>query len=166
MHKIALLLDMPEGKLPGFYAQIVKGLAQRVTLFDRDKELLVLGSIQDRDAVIELLEHYHIPCEEMQLLLLPAESELYATFTDYGFTSRAERHYLYDHLVSIYYFSETSLTQANQSNALLQMQEHLIASFLIDHIPYYAVDSQLNELMERIALAYQCSIKFIKKANL
>jgi hypothetical protein len=163
MHKIALLLDMPEGKLPGFYAQIVKGLAQRVTLFDRDKELLVLNTAQDRDAVIELLEHYHVPSEEMQLLLLSSDSDLYASFTDYGFTSRAERHYLYDHLVSIFSFGELSLTQADPANALLQMREHLIAGFINDDVSYYAVDSQLNELMERIASAYRCSIIFMKK---
>jgi hypothetical protein len=163
VHKIALLLDMPEGKLPGFYAQIVKGLAQRVTLFDRDKELLVLNTTQDREAVIELLQHYHIPSEEMQLLLLPSDSDLYASFTDYGFTSRAERHYLYDDLVSLFCFGESGLTQADPANALLQMQEHLVASFLIDDFVYYAVDSHLNELMERIALAYRCSIKFTKK---
>jgi hypothetical protein len=163
MYKMALLLDMPEGKLPGFYAQIVKGLAQRVTLFDRDKELLVLNTIKDRDAVIELLEHYHIQSEEMQLLLLPSNSSLYASFTDYGFTSRAERHYLYDHLVSIFCFGESGSTQAEPANALLQIQEHLIAEFQIDDVSYFTVDSQLNELIERIALAYRCSIKFTKK---
>jgi hypothetical protein len=163
MHKIALLLDMPEGKLPGFYAQIVKGLAQRVTLFDRDKELLVLNTIQDRDAVIELLEHYHILFEELPLLLLPSDSDLYPLFTDYGFTSRAERHYLYNHLVSVFSFAERLAPQPDPENALLQMNEHLIAEFLINNVTYYAVDSQLNELMERIALAYNCSIKFTKK---
>jgi hypothetical protein len=163
MHKIALLLDMPEGKLPGFYAQIVKGLAQRVTLFDRDKELLVLDTLQDRDAVLELLEHYHIPAEEMLLFLLPAQCELYPSFSDYGFTSRAERDYLYDHLVSIFCFSEPVSGQAEPGNAILQMQEHLIAQFQLDDNICYAADSQLDELMERIAHAYHCSIKFIQK---
>jgi hypothetical protein len=160
MYKIALMLDMPEGKLPGFYAQIVKGLAQRVSLFDRDKELLVLDTIQDRDAVLELLEHYHIPSEEMQLLLLPSASYLYPPFSDYGFASRAERFYLYAHLVSTFSFSDMRIVQANPENALLQMEEHLIARFLIDDVPTYAVDRQFIELMERIAIAYGCSVEF------
>jgi hypothetical protein len=163
MLKIALMLDMPEGKLPGFYAQIVKGLAQRVSLFDRDKELLVLNTIQDRDAVLELLEHYRIPSEEMQLLLLPSNSDLYPTFSDYGFTSRAERHYLYERLVSTFRFSEVRTTQSDLDNALLQMNEHLIARFLIDNDPSYAVDRQFNELIERIAYAYGCSVVFDKQ---
>jgi hypothetical protein len=160
MYKIALMLDMPEGKLPGFYAQIVKGLAQRVSLFDRDKELVVLNTIQDRDAVLELLEHYHIPSEEMQLLLLPSTSYLYPPFSDYGFTSRAERFYLYAHLVSTFRFSAMRTVQSNQENALLQMEEHLIVRFLIDDVPTYAVDRQFIELMERIAIAYGCSVVF------
>jgi hypothetical protein len=162
MHKIALMLDMPEGKLPGFYAQIVKGLAQRVSLFDRDKELLVLNTTQDRDAVLELLEHYRIPSEEMQLLLLPSESDLYPSFSDYGFTSRAERHYLYGHLVSTFRFSAVQTAQSDPENALLQIEEHLIARFVKDNVPSYAVDLQFNELMERIAIAYGCTIEFNK----
>jgi hypothetical protein len=154
------MLDMPEGKLPGFYAQIVKGLAQRVSLFDRDKELLVLNTIQDRDAVIELLEHYRIPSEEMQLLLLPFDSDLYPTFSDYGFTSRAERYYLYEHLVSTFRFSDVRTTQSDLENALLQIEEHLIARFLSNNVPSYAVDRQFNELMERITYAYGCSVIF------
>jgi hypothetical protein len=160
MHKIALMLDMPEGKLPGFYAQIVKGLAQRVSLFDRDKELLILNTKQDRDAVLELLEHYRIPSEEMQLLLLPSDSDLYPSFSDYGFTSRAERNYLYEHLVGTFRFSEVQTAQAHPENALLQMEEHLIARYLEDNTPIYAVDRQFKELMERIAHAYGCSVVF------
>jgi hypothetical protein len=160
MHKIALMLDMPEGKLPGYYAQIVKGLAQRVSLFDRDKELLVLNTTQDRDAVLELLEHYHIPSEEMQLLLLPSDADLYPSFSDYGFTSRAERHYLYGHLVSTFRFSELRTAQSDPENALLQIEEHLIARFIKDNVPIYAVDRQFNELMERIAIAYGCNVVF------
>jgi hypothetical protein len=160
MRKIGLMLDMPVGKLPGFYAQIVKGLAQRVTLFDRDKELLVLNHSQDLEAVLELLLHYHIPSEEMQLLLLPAESDLYSPFTDYGFTSRAERNYLYEHLVSIFYMTESISPLSEPKNALIQMEEHLIVSFKDDNVIYYAIDRQFNELIERIAIAYQCSVTF------
>ncbi|QGQ95751.1 hypothetical protein EHS13_13120 [Paenibacillus psychroresistens] len=160
MVKIGLMLDMPEGKLPGFYAQIVKGLAQRVSLFDRDKELLVLNTIEERDAVLELLEHYHIPSEEMQLLLIPSDSYLFPAFSDYGFTSRAERHYLYAHLVSTFRFSVIQNAQSNPENALLQMEEHLLARFLDDNILNFVVDLQFIELIERIAIAYGCSVEF------
>lgn len=158
MSKIALVLDMPEGKPPDFYAQIIKGLAERVTLFDRDKELLVLDSIQDRDAVLDLLEHDHIPSEEMILVLLPVDSKLYPTFSDYGFTSKADRHYLYEHLVRTFHFSEELAPQSDSENALLQMEEHVIARFLSGNSTFYAVDSQFNELIERIAVAYKCSV--------
>ncbi len=160
MLKIGLMLDMPTGKLPGFYAQIVKGLAQRVSLFDRDKELLVLNTPPDRDAVLELLKHYHIPSEEMQLLLLPEDSHLYPIFSDYGFTSRAENNYLYKHLVSTFQFSAGLTAASDPQNALLQIEEHLIARFVEDEHFIYAVDCQFNELMERIARAYGCVVLF------
>jgi hypothetical protein len=160
MYKIALILDLPEGKLPGFYAQIVKGLAQRVDLFDRDKELLVLNTLEERNAVLELLAHYHVPSEEMKLLLLPPDSLLYVVFTDYGFTSRAERNYLYDHLISIFSLIDTSNALAEPNQALLQMKEHLVAQFIDNDTVYYAVDRQFVELIVRIARAYHCTVSF------
>jgi hypothetical protein len=160
MHKIALILDLPEGKLPGFYAQIVKGLAQCVNLFDRDKEMLVLNTIEERTAVLELLEHYHVPSEEMNLLLLPPNSLLYDLFTDYGFTSRAERHYLYDHLINLFRFVDISNTFSEPKQAFLQMKEHLIAQFPSNDTIYYAVDRQFIELIENIARAYHCTVAF------
>jgi hypothetical protein len=147
MYKIALILDLPEGKLPGFYAQIVKGLAQRVNLFDRDKQLLVLSTIEERDIVLELLEHYHV-------------------LADYGFTSRMERHYLYDHLISLFCFGDTSHSLTEPEQAILQIKEHLIAQFPCNNNKlYYAIDRQLDELIERIAHAYHCSVSFDNPAE-
>jgi hypothetical protein len=166
MYKIALILDLPEGKLPGFYAQIVKGLAQRVNLFDRDKQLLVLSTIEERDIVLELLEHYHVPSEEIKLLLLPPDSLLYDEFADYGFTSRMERHYLYDHLISLFCFGDTSHSLTEPEQAILQIKEHLIAQFPCNNNKlYYAIDRQLDELIERIAHAYHCSVSFDNPAE-
>jgi hypothetical protein len=160
MHKIALILDLPEGKRPGFYAQIVKGLAQRVNLFDRDKELLVLNTVEERKAVLELLAHFHVPSEEMELLLLPPNALLYDLFTDYGFTSRAGRHYLYDHLISLFRFADISNALAEPKQAFLQMKEHLIAQFPYNDTDYYAVDRQFIELIKHIANAYHCTVAF------
>lgn len=158
MHKIALILDIPKGKPAGFYAEVVRGLDQHVGLFDLDKELVVLNSTADRDAALELLEHDHIPSEEIALLLLPPDSDLFVPFFDYGFTSKTKQHYLYEHLVSIFCFSEHSVLLPEASNALLQMQEHLIARYLIHSTPYYVIDRQFIELIERIATAYKCSV--------
>ena len=91
---MALILDISEDKLPDLHVQIVKGLAQHLTLFDHDKELLVLNTTEDCDAVLELLEYDAITTEEINLLLLPSDSELYLSFSDYGFISKAKRYYL------------------------------------------------------------------------
>jgi hypothetical protein len=160
LRKIALILDIPEDKPAGFYEEIIKALDQRVTSFDLDKELVVLNSVEDRDTALELLEHAQIISEELILLLLPLESELYLPFSDYGFTSKTKQHYLYEHLIRIFRFSEHSLPLAEASSALLQMQEHLIAHYRIDATSYYAIDYQFIELIERIAIAYKCSVFF------
>ncbi|WP_409341279.1 hypothetical protein [Paenibacillus sp. MBLB4367] len=159
MNKIGLMMDMPDDKQPGFYAQIVKGLAGKAELFDRDKELLIVNDEAERDAVLEVLNHYKVQAEQMTLFLLPADAELYDTFSDYGFESRSENSYLYGKLVHLFSFDPHFGEGAEPAQALLQFDEHLIARFTESGTEYFAVDAQQIELMAGIAKAYKCSIK-------
>jgi hypothetical protein len=161
MKKLAVLMNLPEAKLPGFYAQIVKGLANKVQLFDRDKEMLILNTREECESVYELLHQYRIEFEEMELLLLPASSILYANFTDYGFISRAEYHYFYSHLVSIFRFNSISDPLSEPQQAMLQMEEYLLARYSFCGSEYYTIDQQLKPLLSGIAKAYQCEIEFM-----
>jgi hypothetical protein len=162
MNKTAVYMHLPDGKLPGFYAQIVKALAGIVTLFDRDKELLILNGKEDADRVLRLLKTYKTEGEQMDLFLLPAEAETAAAFEDYGFATRLENRYLYAHLTALFRMEPIIGTDAEPEQALLQMDEHIIARLVQDGDIQYAVDRELTELMERTARAYGCKAVFVQ----
>lgn len=158
MMMTGLLMELPEGKLPGFYAQVIKGIADCVRLFDRDKELLVLERPEDREAVLKVLAKYKIPSEDMPLILLPEEAKLYRSFTDYGFTTRSGRSFLYAGLIALFRL-EAGGPHAEPAQAKLQAEEHLAAEFETVGGLVLAADRQLAELMEGIARAYGCTAK-------
>lgn len=160
-HKIGLLMDLPEGKLPGFYAQIVKALAGKVELFDRDKEMLIVSSEEQKAALLEVMAQFKIPTDQMELRLLPDDAELTDLFSDYGFTSRAEHNYLYDKLVISFRFAADS-KEDDVDLASLQIEEHLLALYKDENCDIYVVDRQLEELMQGIAKAYKVQIEILR----
>lgn len=165
--KIGIAMTMPEGKLPGFYAQIVKGLASRTKLFDRDKELLVVDSAADRDAALDVLRQYKVDTEELELALLPAEAVATPLFEDYGFTTRFDNRYLYLDRVALFTL-RSDATDAERDQAQRQFDEFLIAVVRSGTAEgpnasdtVFAVDRQHDELMERIAKAYHCRVEWL-----
>ncbi|MBP1992816.1 hypothetical protein [Paenibacillus eucommiae] len=164
MHtKLALMMDLPEGKIPGFYAQIVKSLGNQVQLFDRDKEMLIVNTEEDRQIILDIMSHYKVASESLELLLLPREANLTDTFSDYGFLSKLDNTYLYMDKISLFRFNteRRGTPEAELSQALLQLEEHLIAYFSEKEEVIYVIDKQLTELAEGIARAYQCEIIWI-----
>ncbi|WP_248926626.1 hypothetical protein [Paenibacillus hamazuiensis] len=157
--KYALLMNMPDNKLPGFYAQIVKALANKAPLFDRDKEMLIFSAEPDREAAIGIMQQYKIEHETLELLLLPAGTEMAPTFSDFGFVSRAEHIYVYAEQAALFRLVE--IAGGEPAQALQQMDEHLLARCVIDGVPAYAVETHLLELMEGIAKAYGCGVEVI-----
>ncbi|CAG7605802.1 hypothetical protein PAESOLCIP111_00847 [Paenibacillus solanacearum] len=167
-HKWALAMDLPEGKRAGYYAQVVKALAGKASLFDREKELLIFSSEAERSEAVPVMEQYAIPWDELPLLQLPAPVTLYRTFSDFGFTSRMENVYVYADLVSLFYLeaasasNEASLPPAELSAALAQLEEHLLAASAADSgHTLYAIESQHRPLAEGIAKAYGCSVRWV-----
>ncbi|KIL41730.1 hypothetical protein SD70_04995 [Gordoniibacillus kamchatkensis] len=164
--KIGVAMTLPEGKLPGFYAQIVKGLASRVQLFDRDKELLVVSTAEERDAVQDVLRQYKVANEELELVLLPAEAAATPLFDDYGFTTRSENRYLYRDQVLLFTL-HSDAPGGERDLALQQIGEFLIASApagpgeVDESSAVLAVDRQHDELMQRIAKAYHCRVEWV-----
>jgi hypothetical protein len=159
--KIGIVMSMPEGKLPGFYAQIVKALANRTQLFDRDKELLVVSAAHERDAVLDVMRRYKVDTEEMELVLLPEEAALTPLFEDFGFSTRMGNRYLYRDRVALFTLRPDA-PGAEPAQALQQIGEYLIASIPSEAAAgtIYAVDRQHDELMQRIAKAYHCRVEF------
>jgi hypothetical protein len=158
--KIGILMDLPDGKLPGFYAQIIKALANKAPLFDRDKEMLIVSSDNEQQTILGVMDQYKVETDIMQLLLLPDEAELTPLWSDYGFSSKSENHYLYAKLVSAFRFNSAP-SSSEQDQAVLQMEEHLLARYPVGAEMIYLVDKQLEELMLGIAKAYRCEIELV-----
>jgi KaiC/GvpD/RAD55 family RecA-like ATPase len=158
--KLALLMDLPDGKLPGFYAQIIKALADKVMIFDRDKEMIIVSTEEERESVLEVMKRYKIQTEPMKLLLLPEDAVLTDAFSDYGFISRADNTYVYAKLICSFHLLSQE-PESEREQALEQLNEHLIAQFTEHGKPVYMVDNQLEELVHRIAKAYRCQISIL-----
>ncbi|MFS1513491.1 hypothetical protein VQL36_13765 [Chengkuizengella sp. SCS-71B] len=159
MIKHAVIMDLPEGKIPGYYAQVVKSLANKTNLFDRDKEVLIVNSKKELESVIEVMDHFKINYDTCTLFVLPEDAKLATHYSDYGFTSKFGNTYLYENLTSIFYFTQSQET--NTSQAIDQIEEHKLAEYSLGTLTYYAVEKHLEELIEGISKAYHCQIKFI-----
>ncbi|MDF2715504.1 MAG: hypothetical protein K0R28_2429 [Paenibacillus sp.] len=160
MLKYGVDMQLPEGKRPGYYAQFVKALAAKVRIEDRDKELLIVNSEEDCEALLELMDEYRFEYEQFDLLALPQDAEVTPLFVDYGFESVSDNTYLYGHLCAVFKFAGAD-HDAEPEQALEQMQEHLVARFAVDGETLFAVDQLLTELMHGIANAYRCKLEFI-----
>lgn len=155
-----LMIELPEGKLPGFYAQWIKALAAKAPLFDRDKDMLIFLTPEEREAAYPVMQQYKIAYEEADLLLLPDTLKTQPIFTDFGWFTRSEHAYVNADAVFIFQLAAED-PQAEPEQALQQLEEHLWASFGsgAESITTYLTDIESAELMERIAQAYHCQLK-------
>lgn len=160
MLKYGVEMQLPEGKRPGYYAQFVKALAAKVRIEDRDKELLIVNSEEDCEALLELMDEYRFEYEQFELWPLPQDAEVTPLFDDYGFVSVSDNAYLYGHLCAVFKLAGAG-QDAEQGQALDQMQEHLVARFAGDGESLFAVDRALTDLMHGIAKAYRCKVEFV-----
>lgn len=150
-------LHLPDDKQPGYYAQIVKGVAAAVTVVDRDKTLLFLNSAEDADTVEAFVERYRVACDRGMWLPFNADWELNdRLFSDYGVETRFGGCYLDLALAAIVAVSAES-AQSELLPAMLQAEEHAIArTKLEDGRQLLAVDRHQVELIGRIVAAYRC----------
>ncbi|MBW7473670.1 hypothetical protein K0T92_02795 [Paenibacillus oenotherae] len=155
LHSIEL--HLPEDKLPGYYAQIIKGIADTVTIVDRDKTVLFVQSAADADAVEAFVQRYRVDCERALWIALEDSSwELNdRLFTDYGLHTRLGNHYLDLGLVALVALSASG-AHSELESALLQTEEHAIARAQENGQQLIAIDRHQIELIEGIARAYQC----------
>lgn len=167
--KYGLAMDLPEDKRAGYYAQIVKALAGKANLFDRDKELLIFSAVQERSDAKPIMSQYSIPYEELDLLLLPAAVRTRPTFGDYGLISRLENAYVYADMASVGKLTKPEKASSDRSyepeQAAAQLEEHVLADWTSSSLSpgesFYVLERQHVELAEGIARAYGCSIEWI-----
>lgn len=151
-------LHLPDDKLPGYYAQIVKGIADTVTLLDRDKTLLFVKSAEDADAVETFAARYRVECDRGVWLQLDTAWKLSdLLFTDYGLQTRLGNYYLDLALAAIVAISADG-PLSELPSALLQAEEHAIATAQSQEggQQLLAVDRHQIELIQGIARAYKC----------
>jgi len=157
-----LMMELPEGKLPGFYAQLIKALAAKAPLLDRDKEMLIFRTLEERQAACSVMQQYKIAWEDAELLQLPENLQARPAFSDYGWVTRSGYPYVYADAVYIFRLAAADADpDAEPGQALLQLEEHLWASFQLgdESAQAYLTDIESKELAERIARAYHCEAK-------
>lgn len=165
--KFGLAMDMPEDKRAGYYAQIVKALAGKASLFDRDKELLIFSTSPEREQAKPIMNQYSIPYEELDLLLLPSSVRMSPSFDDHGFITRLDNTYLYADMTVVCKLKKLEKPSTGRSyepeQAAAQLEEHLLAYWNTDddNGTVYTLEKQHAELAEGIARAYGCTVEWI-----
>jgi len=165
MRMIGLIMELPEGKRAGYYAQAVKALAEAARIVDRDKELLVLENESDRDRALWVLAKYRIPAEETALIALPEAPEPPEPPEELGFRTRAGRVFLYMDLTAGFRLPAGGVPEADAADraALLeQLREHIVYEYASeDGTPVYVCEPHLREAVEGIARRYGAGVRFL-----
>ncbi|WP_166243783.1 hypothetical protein [Paenibacillus turpanensis] len=157
MKKTAVAMSMPEGKLPGFYAQVVKALAGSAALFDRSKETLILENASDLNTVSEIMNKYNIEYDTVELYVIPDQAQLRPASDDYIFTGKTGRYYMDTELAFLFQLLPGS-ADSDPQQALEQMEEHLLAHWVENGQRVYVTQRHLDQLMEKTSSAYGCTI--------
>lgn len=118
------------------------------------QQFYIFSSLADGLFLEQELQEFTI-VQDVHPLYSCNQLHLFHTFSDYGFSSPTTN-YLFKDLVSC--FSIESGTEQDIEMALLQFDEHLIAS----NESIYFIDLQHHTLIEKIASAYKITIHFFE----
>lgn len=156
--KYALLMETADETLSDIWSRLSGLLNVDIERFDHDEDLLIFSTVKECAAAQLIIEtHVQQPLETLPLLLLPDTTDMRKEFTDYGFISHSSHLYVYAD--SVFLFSiHSEDPHAQPYQAFEQMDEHLLASFSKNTLSILVTDSHSDELMQRIARAYRCSI--------
>jgi hypothetical protein len=166
MRKFAVIMQLPEGKLPGFYAQVIKALATKAHVFDRHKEVLIINSIVELAPIEQILEQYSIVSELVPVLQLPNSAILKEHIEDFGFTTLSGNIFLYESSLILFTFDHAQENSDDYTMALSQLDEHIVASFVANKTTYYIAEKHLHDCFYGIAKAYKCTFKLENLQNL
>jgi hypothetical protein len=160
---IALDIAMKEGMQPGYYAQIIKKLADTEALVDRDRTMLFVKP-EGRDTVTAVLDHYGVTYEDSEWLQLGNVEDGWTPtrlWSDYGIETRSRALFLDLSLGALVSF-EPDKPDAEPAQAEAQLDEHAIAILrpAAGGRPVFAIDRQLLELAQGIAKAYHCAVVY------
>lgn len=169
-----LEMEIPAGKLPGFYAQIIHKIGDEVEVYDRCGLIFILNSPEQLDKLVQILAKYNMATETFELYQLPDETQ-FQSLEDYGFEGIEGNRYVLAHLVSLFRLETSGGTDSNvklsaslknddpsDSWAVIeQLQEYLIAKVPDEKDTLYVLDSTHQDLAMHIAQKYNVSLQFI-----
>lgn len=157
-------MQVPAGKLPGFYAQVVHKIGDNVEVFDRDQQMFIVKREAEREQLLAILGKHQMAGELIDLWRLPEDIKD-APDSDYGFVSLSGNAYLLADLVAFFQFTQPSGSSQEQWAALQQMKEHILLDITSgsDSPRLYAVDRNLADLIDGIARAYRVNVKWIEE---
>jgi len=161
MRKFGVLMDLPEGKRAGFYAQIVKALAEAANVEDRDKELIVVDSEEERARVAAALEKYHVAWEPLALIALPEGTELGEAAEDIGFVGKLGGVYLYLDRIARFQVPNAQPAGADIAPAMLQLEEFVTFAYDDGGQRVYCTEPHLREAVEGVAKRYGVAVEFL-----
>jgi hypothetical protein len=159
MRKFAVIMQLPEGKLPGYYAQVIKALATKAHVYDRKKEILVIEKMNELSPIEQIMDQYNILYEVVPVLHIPNSAILTAHYEDFGFTTLSGNTFLFELSLIIFTLHHTQEDSDDYTMAISQLDEHIVASFNLENITYYIAEKHLQDCFYGIAKAYQCMIK-------
>ncbi|WP_404458584.1 hypothetical protein [Sutcliffiella horikoshii] len=139
---------------PQYFQNLLLQLKQIASIFDSDDSMLITDSAMEAKVVKNMLMDRSILEETYSLSLIenPVASSL---FTDYGFVSEKNNHYLYQDMISI--FRIESGKQADIDMFLIQMEESIIA-IEEQYNKSYIIDKENKEFMVKVARAYDIEV--------
>lgn len=139
---------------PQYFQNLLLQLKQIASIFDSDDSMLITDSAMEAKVVKNMLMDRSILEETYSLSLIenPVASSL---FTDYGFVSEKNNHYLYQDMISI--FRIESGKQADIDMFLIQMEESIIA-IEEQYKKSYIIDKENKEFMVKVARAYDIEV--------
>ncbi|MED3499785.1 hypothetical protein [Brevibacillus agri] len=163
-HMYGIELAIPDGKLPGFYAQVIHKIGDHVNVFDRDKLLFIVENEAEKDKLEAILQKSQMLGDGFSLLLLPPEA-MVGHLDDIGFVSPNDHMFVYADQVALFTVDKASGTPADRWAAAEQWKEHVSGTIpqAEEEETIYLLDSSLTELVEGIAKAYQVQVQWLHK---
>ncbi|GAB7387681.1 hypothetical protein BSNK01_15180 [Bacillaceae bacterium] len=159
LYRYGIELAAPKDKRPGYYAQIVKKISQTADVLDRDGNLLIVGSAEERNRLRDLFAAYGAAGETFDLMLVPADARCASAADDYGFVSSSRQLYMYADKIARFAFADDALNEDDRM-ALAQMREHILCEYRQNGRTFYIIDRELTPLIERIARVYHSHVEF------
>jgi hypothetical protein len=163
-HMYGVELQVPTGKLPGFYAQVIHKIGDHVNVFDRDKLLFIVETDEEREKLEAVLAKSNMLGELFPLLLLPPSTRI-TDLDDIGFISQSEHLYLYAERVALFTVTGQAGDEKDLWAAQEQWKEHLLGEIPATESdgPIFITDSSLTELAEGIAHAYRVRLSWLHR---